>query len=978
MAHVATPLTGIYGSATAVGSVNFTFSSAVSTGHTLIGAVNTTQASTTPVFTVSDSKGNTYSVDMFAVSSTTDEMAVFSAHITTALTTSDTMTISVNDGTHTRWVVSVEEFDDILTSPLDKTAKSTGTSTSSMTSTATATTTAANELVFGGFGFTNGATRTFVAGAGFTNSPQIYTNVGSSDRVVCNEWQYVNSTGAQTATATLTGGTSTWAAIVATYKSQVTGNNAPTANAGVDQTVAAQQLVTLNGTASSDSDGTIAGYSWTQLSGTTVTLSSTSVAQPTFVAPASASGATLVFGLVVTDNAGADSTQDTVTITVNAAVGHVATPIAGALATSSASSHAFSVSQAVVAGHYLVGGIATDYNTGTAQPILSVSDSKGNTYTVDTYVAASSTVFVAVFSGRLTTALTTSDTLTVTDSSANTRTRWVASVEEYDNLIYPAAPLDQIVSNTARTTSMTTTASATTTAANELVFATFGYAVPSTQTFTVGSGYTASSQQATANGTNDRALANEWRTVNATGAQTATATISVLATYGAALATYKCINITGNTPPTANAGSDQSVTVSTTVTLDGSASSDPDGTIASYSWRQISGATVTLSSTTAQKPTFTAPGSSATLVFGLTVTDNNGASSPEDTVTILVGSHAGYVAEAVFGTKTSSGNSFTLTFNKAISSGHTLLVGVAVDTTNGAGTLTATDSKGNTYTNNANAISSTTAGVTIFSAYITAALTTSDTLTITDSTVTHSRWAVSGSEFDNLIQNGFDVKSTGTGHSVSPSSGSTAATQNTYEVVYGAVAFGRSSSQNFTPASGYALATQVNTAAGSSDRSMASMYRYFSASSTFAASGVLTATSTWAAAVATYTATSLGNLPPTANAGPAQSVAPFVTVTLDGTGSSDPDGVISTYAWTQTGGTTVTLSSTSAAQPTFTAPGVDGGTTLTFSLTVTDNSNTTSNASTVTVTVSTATEFVVKSGTWQAAQVYDAQSGSWV
>jgi PKD repeat protein len=78
------------------------------------------------------------------------------------------------------------------------------------------------------------------------------------------------------------------------------------------------------------------------------------------------------------------------------------------------------------------------------------------------------------------------------------------------------------------------------------------------------------------------------------------------------------------------------------------------------------------------------------------------------------------------------------------------------------------------------------------------------------------------------------------------------------------------------------------------------------------------------------------NRPPVANAGPDQSVSPGTTVTLNGTGSSDPDGQPITYLWSQmvSSGPAVTLSSTTSATPSFTTSG-DG--TYTFMLTVTDS-----------------------------------------
>ena len=76
---------------------------------------------------------------------------------------------------------------------------------------------------------------------------------------------------------------------------------------------------------------------------------------------------------------------------------------------------------------------------------------------------------------------------------------------------------------------------------------------------------------------------------------------------------------------------------------------------------------------------------------------------------------------------------------------------------------------------------------------------------------------------------------------------------------------------------------------------------------------------------------------PTADAGADQTVDDGTEVTLDGSGSADVDGDTLTYLWAQTApdsGADVTLSSTAAEQPTFTAPERETDVTLTFELKV--------------------------------------------
>src|SRR6185312_3760824 len=73
----------------------------------------------------------------------------------------------------------------------------------------------------------------------------------------------------------------------------------------------------------------------------------------------------------------------------------------------------------------------------------------------------------------------------------------------------------------------------------------------------------------------------------------------------AASTTSAAVTVTVNdyASPIASAGTNQSVTVASPVTLDASGSSQADGHTLTYLWAQTAGSPVTLSSTTARKPT---------------------------------------------------------------------------------------------------------------------------------------------------------------------------------------------------------------------------------------------------------------------------------------------------------------------------------------------------------------------------------------
>jgi hypothetical protein len=121
------------------------------------------------------------------------------------------------------------------------------------------------------------------------------------------------SAGTHTITASVTDrhGATQSAAVIVVVKA------IPTADAGNDQIVGSRDRVYLDGSASSDSDGNIVSYHWTQISGVSRSLNNADQAVANFRAPRLRGDITytLVFELEVTDDQGLAST-DQVTIEV--------------------------------------------------------------------------------------------------------------------------------------------------------------------------------------------------------------------------------------------------------------------------------------------------------------------------------------------------------------------------------------------------------------------------------------------------------------------------------------------------------------------------------------------------------------------------------------------------------------------------------------------------------------------------------------
>ncbi|MEA2697406.1 MAG: hypothetical protein QOI66_1677, partial [Myxococcales bacterium] len=355
-----------------------------------------------------------------------------------------------------------------------------------------------------------------------------------------------------------------------------------------------------------------------------------------------------------------------------------------------------------------------------------------------------------------------------------------------------------------------------------------------------------------------------------------------------------------NTAPNANAGAAQTVNPGATVTLDGSGSNDPNGDAITYAWTQTAGPAVTLSSTTAQKPTFIAPSVSAStaLTFSLVVNDGQVLSAPATvTITDTPAGNSTYTDVSAAGT--------IIAFVPNPTGGGNKNLGVIRDGVTPAVGSTSVATQFDTY--NGTKRTEDWIGYTFSSAQSFGKVVFQEGPQFSD-----------GGWFTSLK---IQVRQGGVWTAV-PAPVVSPAYPGANGVNYETFTF------TFPAVSGDGI--RIDGAPGGS--------------ATFISVGELRV----------FTVSGGGgntNVAPTANAGTNQAVTMGATVTLDGSASSDPNGDAITYAWTQTAGSPVTLSSTTAQKPTFVAPAVNATTAFTFSLVVSDGSLQ-SNPATVTVNVS--------------------------
>jgi len=194
---------------TATTSMAITVTAAVAVNNTIL--VTLVCQDTTPTVTVTDTGGNTYTSDA-NITDGSNRSFVFSAPVTTALTTSSTITVHFSPSTSYISASAFQVSGLISVSRQDQTSTASGT-TASMSSGTTPTTTQAGELLFGTFGVYISGTPTFTAESGWT---ALTSDV--STLAVYPEYRIVSATGTYAATATLSITPHDWSAAIVTYQ----------------------------------------------------------------------------------------------------------------------------------------------------------------------------------------------------------------------------------------------------------------------------------------------------------------------------------------------------------------------------------------------------------------------------------------------------------------------------------------------------------------------------------------------------------------------------------------------------------------------------------------------------------------------------------------------------------------------------------------------------------------------------------------
>ncbi len=374
-------------------------------------------------------------------------------------------------------------------------------------------------------------------------------------------------------------------------------NRAPVANAGENQNIKERRRVTLSGSGVDPEGGTIT-YAWTQVDGPAVTLSNSNTPNPTFLAPAVTEDTDLRFALRVYDGV-IVSFPSVVTVRVrnNGAPTVRTEPMRtvdenGVLSLTASGTDADQDELTY-----------TWTQVGTPEVVLGGAQTEQVTFTAPEVTRNVELTFQVVASDGV----DTSDPATVKVLVRNLNRAPMATVE--------AVP-------TANEGASVTLSGAGTDPDDDTTFI-YTWTQVGGPEVTLSDATTRHLRFTAPEVTSDTELA--FRLVVSDGALSSEpVTTTVL------------VRDVPDAMPVARAGDDQGVSEGSQVTLDGSGSTDLEGTALTYTWTQVEGPTVALVVQGATA-SFTAPAVDAdtALTFRLQVTDTAGASS-EDTVTVRV------------------------------------------------------------------------------------------------------------------------------------------------------------------------------------------------------------------------------------------------------------------------------------------------------------------------------------------------------
>lgn len=386
-------------------------------------------------------------------------------------------------------------------------------------------------------------------------------------------------------------------------------NHAPLADAGIDQTVPEGATVTLDGTGSTDPDGDALSFYWLQVDGTNVTLVNTDTLTPSFTAPlVGPSGTSLTFQLTVDDGRGG-VTNDIVVINVTD-VNHPPTVDAGTNQTTSE------------------GDVVTLSG--------SASDIDGNDLTIEwtqisgpTVNLVNATTLTPSFTAP---SVTRDETNVIFRLTADDRFGGVSSddvsihVANINHAPVSQPPANMTVSEGSDVSLIGQGTDPDTEEQSQLVYAWTQIAGPEVTLSGTGPNASFTAPLISDGGDPDTKV-------------TLTFTLTVTDPNGASSSNSVDVVVANvDHSPTAVAGNNLIVDENSSVTLNGSASSDPDSDPLTFSWVQVAGPTVTLLDANTALPHFTAPfvsAAGATLQFQLTVDDGfDGTNSTTVTVTV--------------------------------------------------------------------------------------------------------------------------------------------------------------------------------------------------------------------------------------------------------------------------------------------------------------------------------------------------------